>query len=115
MNPFFDHPKEEGYQEIQIENTEEQDRRISGEEDPCSLVQRDVSNLAFPKEKPSTQEIFTDQTMNISASHESAAPLITLAQCQQGLLQHFMIISSVLFLQHLREKKTLPLKSSLAK
>ena len=81
MNPFFDHSKEEGHQEVQIENTEEQGQRITGAEDPSNLVQRNISSLAFPKEKTSAKENFTDQAMNVSASHESAVPLITLEQC----------------------------------
>ncbi|MBX9577826.1 MAG: hypothetical protein K2W97_05055 [Chthoniobacterales bacterium] len=88
MDPFFDRLKEERDQEAQIKHAEEKGRRITGAEDPSSLVQRNISNLVFPKEKTSIKENFTDQTMNVSASHESAVPLITLEQCQKAVSEH---------------------------
>lgn len=88
MDPFFDHSKEKRDQETQTENNEEQVRRISHAEDLSSLVQRNYSSIASSQEIDSSEKTSLDPIMNVSASHASAAPLITLEQCQQAVSEH---------------------------
>ena len=88
MDPFFNHSKEERCQEAQIENIEEQGRRISEEKDPSSLIQGSCSFIIFSEEIHSGENTSPNPIMNLSASHESLAPLITLEQCKRAISEH---------------------------
>ncbi len=88
MKPGFTCSGEERYQEASPENGKEQTRGIADEEDLSSLVQRDYSSHTFPKEIASRENTSPDPIMNVSASHESVAPLITLEQCQEAISKY---------------------------